>query len=167
MTRVLGNLLAVALTAVAQLVVAPRLAVLGVKPDFLLLGVVGAALCRGAVTGCLLGLGAGLAEDIVVGQYLGVRAVSFALVGLAVAGARTRMFGDQPVVPVVAALGGTALAELTSWAIWRVLGVPLPLGAGLVQVVLPACLYNGLIAPLYPGWWVRRAQAGHEVRSGA
>ncbi|MEW6545298.1 MAG: rod shape-determining protein MreD [Bacillota bacterium] len=167
MTRVLAAVGMVALVAVFQLGAAPRLAVLGVKPDFLLLAVIGFALCRGTVAGCLLGAGAGLVEDIVAGQYLGVRALSFALVGLGTARARARIFGDQPLVPVVAAVGGTVLAELASWAMWRILGLPLPLGTGLVRVVLPASLYNGLIAPLIPGWWVRREQRGHEVRAGA
>ncbi|MBC7340279.1 MAG: rod shape-determining protein MreD [Firmicutes bacterium] len=167
MRPVLGAVALVAAAGVLQLGVAPRMAVLGVKPDFLLLTVIGLALCRGTVAGGLAGAGAGLLEDIVVGQFLGVRAAAFALVGLGVARARTRLFGDQPLVPVAAALGGAALAEMASWALWRAAGLPLPLGQGLIRVVLPACLYNGLLAPLFPGWWVRRVQARAGVNSGA
>lgn len=167
MGRLLGAAGLLALATVIQAGMAPRLAVLGVKPDLLLLAVVGYALTRGTLAGCLLGAAAGMVEDAMVGQYLGVRALALTLVGLVSARAATRFFGDQPLVPVVAAVGGTVLAELTSWAVWRALGVPLPLGVGLARVILPSSLYNGLVAVFFPGWWVRRAQRAHGVRAGA
>jgi rod shape-determining protein MreD len=165
--RRLGAVGLLALVTVLQVTLAPRAAVLGIKPDLLLLTVVGCALTRGSVAGCLVGAAAGTVEDVMVGQYLGVRALALALVGLLTARAATRFFGDQPLVPVVAALGGTALAELTTWVLWRVVGLPLPLGTGLARVVLPSCLYNGLVAVLFPGWWVRRARGGSGVGVGA
>lgn len=165
--RLLGALGLLVLVTVLQVAVAPRAAVLGIKPDLLLLTVVGCALTRGTLAGCLVGAAAGAVEDVMVGQYLGVRALAFALVGLVTARAATRFFGDQPLVPVVAALGGTALAELTAWGLWRVVGFPLPLGTGLVRVILPSCLYNALVAVLFPGWWVRRAKGGLGVGTGA
>jgi len=165
--RLLGAVGLLGVMTVLQVAVAPRAAVGGIKPDLLLLTVVGYALTRGSLAGCLVGAAAGAVEDFVLGQYLGVRALAFALVGLLTARAATRFFGDQPLVPVVAALGGTALAELTAWALWRVAGLPLPLGTGVARVILPSCLYNALVAVLFPGWWVRRAKGGLGVGTGA
>lgn len=167
MRRVLEAAGVVILATIVQLGVAPWLAVLGVKPDFLLLGVIGFALNRGTLGGSLLGAAAGLVEDIVVAQYLGVRALAFALAGLVTAQVRARMFGDQPLVPVVAALGGTVLVELVSWAVWSMLGLPLPLGTSLVRVIIPAGLYNALLAPVLLGRWVVGGPWRHEVRPGA
>lgn len=165
--RLLGAVALLFLVAVLQVAVAPRAAVLGIKPDLLLLTVVGYALTRGSLAGCLVGAAAGALEDVMVGQFVGVRALAFALAGLLTARAATRFFGDQPLVPVVGALGGTVLAEMTAWGLWRVLGLPLPLGAGLLRVVLPSCLYNALVAAVFPGWWVRRARGGLGVPAGA
>lgn len=163
MKLVLWGLVALLVGGVCQFGVAPYLAVLGNKPDFLLLMVVGAALRRGMLAGGWLGGAAGLWEDFFAGQCLGARALGMALAGMATGYARDKVFRDQPLVPVGAALGATALCELTSWAVWRAAGFPLPLGAGLARVTLPVCLYNALLAPFLLGWVWRR----EEVSAGA
>ncbi|HHY93971.1 MAG TPA: rod shape-determining protein MreD [Firmicutes bacterium] len=160
--RQLGKgLLAILAGAVLQFGLAPRVGISGARPDFLLLLVVAWALRRGMVSGLLMGAGAGFLEDAVLGQYLGVRTLAMAVAGVATGYAQRKVFGDQPLVPVTATLGASLLCETLSWLWWRAAGVPLPFWRGLVQVVIPVSLYNGLLTPLLLGWWWRfRANRG-------
>lgn len=151
MRKAAGILLMLMLVGLAQFGLAPRLAVLGIKPDFLLLAVVAGALRQGAGAGAWQGAWAGFLEDVFVGQYLGTRAFAMAAAGLLTGYARTRVFGDQPLVPVTAALCASGVCEMFTWSCWRAVGLALPFWAGLVQVIVPVSIYNALLAGVILG----------------
>ena len=162
MRKAAGVLLMLMVVGLAQFGLAPRLAVLGVKPDFLLLFVVARALRQGAVAGAWQGACAGFLEDVFLGQYLGARAFAMAAAGLITGYVRTRVFGDQPLVPVTAALVASGICEMVTWSCWRAVGLALPFWAGFWQVMVPVSIYNALLAGVILGG-IRYGSPQHEV----
>ncbi len=151
MKKAAGLLLVLMAAGVVQFGFSSRLAVLGIKPDFLLITVVAGALRQGMGAGAWQGAIAGFLEDVFVGQYLGTRAFAMAVAGMLVGYARTRVFGNQPLVPVTAALGASGVCELITWACWRMAGVGLPFWNGILLVMVPVSIYNALLAGLILG----------------
>ncbi len=64
-----------------QIAVAPLLAFSDVHPDFMLLGVILAAMRHGAVPAILTGFLAGLVQDVAVSELYGLQALSKAVAG--------------------------------------------------------------------------------------
>lgn len=82
------------------------------RPDLVILVVAAAALMRGPVTGALVGLAGGWLIDLVPpgGEPLGASAISYALAGALMGGAR-RWGPWSPLVPWLAAVGGAVVIQ--------------------------------------------------------
>jgi rod shape-determining protein MreD len=130
---------AVWLTAlVADVGVAPHLAVGGAAPDLLLLSVVAVAARRGARAGAAFGFAAGLGADLFVATPLGTSALVFTLVGHVLG--RSGRSIILSFVGVGAGRLGVALVATT------VAGVPFPDAQGLLHIAAVAVVS----APLGP-----------------
>lgn len=139
-----------------------RMKLMGVKPDLLLVAVVLFALARGARPAARLGFVFGLSEDLLIGKYIGLNALSKASIGYLVGLGENRLYKDNPLIPVAGLFTGTIVYEV----IYLVLG---GLGGmhtepeGFLRVVLPAAMYNSLVALiLYPRF--RRQVSGAWLR---
>src|SRR5207245_1628886 len=95
---------------VLQSTLLDRVAVLGVKPDLVLLLTVHAALSRGPIAAMLIGYGAGMLQDALGGGVLGSGAWSDALCGAVVGSFRGTMFRDHLTTHVAVALFATWVA---------------------------------------------------------
>ena len=82
--NVMRLFVAVALTLAGQLVLAPKMAIAGVRPDFLVLLLVILALRTGPAGGALLGFTIGILQGLIVPETLGMDALAKAVVGWAV-----------------------------------------------------------------------------------
>ena len=79
--RVAKYLLMFAFFLALQFIVAPMLVIDEVQPDFLLIGVIVAALRHGAIPAIFTGFWTGLAQDAVVSHLLGLEALSKSVAG--------------------------------------------------------------------------------------
>jgi len=126
--------------------VLPHLAVFGIKPDLLMVVVACWGLLYGPEEGFAAGLAAGLAQDLTSAGYLGLFALSKALVGLAMGIIQSKIFKESVWV-ATAAVGVAVLAhEVVIWLFLRVLGVPAP-AVDILTVALPGTLYSMVLSP--------------------
>jgi rod shape-determining protein MreD len=79
--RVAKYLLMFSFFLALQIIVAPLLAIDDVQPDFLLIGVMVAALRHGAIPAIVTGFWTGLAQDAVVSHLFGLEALSKSIAG--------------------------------------------------------------------------------------
>jgi len=124
-----------------------HLAVLGVKPDLLMVVVACWGLLYGPRAGFVAGMVTGLAQGVMLGQYIGLFALVKALVGFAVGVVESKIFKENIWVPTVA-VGAAVLAhEFLVWLCLKVLGVPTP-AVTILTVAVPGSVYSMLAAPL-------------------
>lgn len=136
---------AVALTLLGQLTLAPKIALFGIEPDFLVLLLVILALRTGPVVGALLGFTIGILQGLVVPETLGMDALAKCVVGWAVGKVSPTLAMEGP--PLYFAL--PALAVLAHDLIYLVCLTRLDVlrvGEAFVLRSLPIAVYTGLIS---------------------
>lgn len=136
---------AVAVTLVAQLAFVPRMAIMGIAPDFVVLLVVLVALRVGPSGGAVLGFVVGLLQGMLAPETLGLDALSKTLVGWAVGKLSSSLAIEGPalyfglVAVSVLAHDLVYLIGLTQLDVARLLGL-------FVTHSLPAAVYTGLVS---------------------
>lgn len=148
MSRVLayGSLLVVAgLVQAAWLV---RVEISGAILDPLLPIAVAVGVLRGAESGAVVGLAAGLLQDLLSGGPLGVNGLSKLVVGFASGLFERSIYIENPLLPAVATFAGTLLSEFLLVIVGGVTG----LGEFVWSVTLPRAIVqavlNSAVAPL-------------------
>ena len=121
------------------------LSVVGATPDLPLILTVLIALRRGPETGCLVGFGAGLLQDVAGGGLLGVQALTNALAGFAMGSLVGRLWVSKPVVQVPGLVLLTLAEGLARFFILQLFHFPASLGDVLLHVILPQAFYNGFV----------------------
>lgn len=144
--RALRILAALWIAIVLQTVLAPAIAVLGVRPDFPLLVVLLVALREGPAGGALAGFVAGLFVDLSSTRMLGITSAGNSVVAFAVGTVSDRIVGDSRVARAIVVLFAVALRDV-------VLALLLaPVGGGFARPLLlaavPGGLYTALLSPL-------------------
>lgn len=154
---------AVGLTLVGQLVIAPKVAVLGIEPDFLVLLLVILALRTGAGGGALIGFGIGILQGLVVPETLGMDALAKCIVGWFVGKVAPKLALEGPLLyfglPAVALLAHdliylvclTRLDVVRLAEIFALRSVPIAIYTGVLSVVV------GLVSDLALGGVLTRA----------
>jgi rod shape-determining protein MreD len=134
---------------VLQSTVAPRLEVLGARPDWVLVVVVFLAMHAASREGIIASWMIGLCADLMTLERLGFLAVSYGLVAMAVASVRDYLFRRRAMTQFVTTLVACLMVRL-AWTVYvRVLydpgeGVLMSLGVD----VLLASVYTALWAPI-------------------
>lgn len=123
----------------------------GVKPNLLLVGVVLVTCAAGFEAGILWAFVGGVVANLLIPEPLG--SIPFAmLVVAAFVGGGARLLGRLVwVYPVLAAFGGSILADVVSLTVSRLVGSPLS-SAIPFELILPAAALNAAICGLllYP-----------------
>ncbi|MGB9887239.1 MAG: rod shape-determining protein MreD [Moorellales bacterium] len=130
---------------------------LGAPADLLLVGTVLEALFGGSRRGALVGVGYGLAQDLLAGTYPGLHALVKGLIGFIIGEARRHFFQEHPLLPALAVLAAT-LMEGVGHTLAGVLALwgrfPWPpthlLPEGLVNVVVGLAVYWAFYRPGRP-----------------
>ena len=135
-------------SGVAGTTLAPALRIADVTPDIGLIVVVLLALRRGPEFGCVGGFVAGLLQDAASGGFLGVQALTKAVVGFAIGLAGARLAVQQPAVQVLGIVLLTVAEGVIRFGLLRLVGFPAAFGEVLVYLVLPQALYNGFLGAL-------------------
>ena len=140
---------AMILLGAAQGALAHRMTIGQISPDFLIAATAAIGLLLGPTAGTLAGMLAGLAHGSITGVGLGSFMASRALVGCLAGSAKSHVFHDNPLVPLVGGIVGTLVAE----SVFVLLNPPARLGEWFAPLPLIA-IYNGIIA--VPTYWVLR-----------
>jgi len=149
--------------ALLQSTVMPRVTLLGVHPDLMLMTVTSWSLLRGAEAGMLWALIGGVIMDLFSGAPFGVCTLSLLIVSFLSGLGERSIFRFDLLIPILAipvaslAYGGVTLALLS------VLGWPVEWGESLTQVILPCALINTLGMPaVYLGMRMLHRRTGRE-----
>jgi rod shape-determining protein MreD len=136
------------ITAVAQTTILAWVTIFSVRIDLFLIVVVSFGLLKGRKSGLAIGFIAGLIQDIFVGRFIGLHAVSKMIVGYLLGLMEQKVFKENLFVSVVAVFLGTLMAEFIIWFISLFLFWHYPFLNAVKQVILPSALVNAIFAPL-------------------
>lgn len=134
-----------------QTTLAPHVRIVGVQPDFLLIVVVIYGFIEGPVVGSVCGFFAGLLQDMLLMTTLGLNALSKTILGYLSGMIEQNLFSENFVMPMLAIFAATLLNESIVIALRVTLGESIsPVVAGR-SIVVPAAIYNAVLAGLsYP-----------------
>ena len=140
----------VALLAFAQTVVVPLLAFRGAVPSLVTIAVVLYASRVGARRGAMLGLPAGLLEDIFAGTG-GCWTIATTIVALLVGGFSRRMFvAEGAFVPAMLCAAAVLVRDLIFWSVMRIEGFP----PGFATAHAHAALWSALLTAVVAFAWL-------------
>lgn len=151
MNKWFSSAIALAAAFVLQASLAPRLAILGVVPNFMFLVVVTIALTQGPVAGGVSGFAGGLLFDLLGSGLVGPYALVLAVVGYVAGMLSANLFAEGWLLPVsVVAVAGLA-TEVAHGIVLVVLGTGIQFWHELVVVMLPSAIYHTALAVIvYP-----------------
>jgi rod shape-determining protein MreD len=133
--------------AILQVTLAPRLDLLGVFPNLVLLAVVGWTLVRGAAAGIRWAIVGGLLLDLVAPGPLGVHALAL-VVAAYLCGFQQRSFAPDPVLlPGAAGALATVAYNLVLVGLSELGAHPVALLPVLKVWVVPSALYDAALMP--------------------
>jgi len=143
--------------ALAQTTLSPRLTLLGVQSNLMLLAVLSWSLLRGRREGMVWAFGGGMLLDMLSGASFGISTLSLLLVSsLAGLGEvtifRVGAFRETPLLPLplVASFAGSLLHDLTFLTILQLMGWAVDWPTALWRLMLPSAgLNTALMPPVY------------------
>ncbi len=138
--------LVIVLFVVVQQTLMLDLRVGGVHPDIMILLPIVAGLVGGPSRGASMGFAAGLVADLFLPTPFGLSALVATLIGFAVGVATLALDRTSRWLPVVAALGGSAVYEIVYALLGSVLGQPQMVHVDLLRVVVVVSLTNAVLA---------------------
>jgi rod shape-determining protein MreD len=118
----------------------------GVHPDIMVLLPIVAGIIGGPGRGATIGFGTGLVADLFLPTPYGLSALVGCLLGFGVGLATIALDRTAWWLAPVAALGGSALYELTYGALGSVLGQPQMLHVALARIVVVVSVTNAVVA---------------------
>jgi rod shape-determining protein MreD len=144
-----GGLLAVA--GLVQVAWLARVEISGAILDPLLPIAVAVGILRGAEYGGVLGLAAGLLQDLLGGGPLGVNGLTKMVVGFASGLFERSIYIENPLLPAVATFAGTLLSEALLLTVGQVTGLSGTVAASAPRVLTQAVLNAALAPALFRG----------------
>ena len=126
----------------------PRITLLGVHPDLMLMAVTSWSLLRGSQEGMLWALVGGVMTDLFSGGPFGVTTLSLLVVGFLSGLGEKTVFRFDLLVPILVIPLATLAYDGVLLALLSMLGWPSQWGANFVQIILPSALVNTLGMPL-------------------
>ena len=132
------------LVLVVQSAVIAELQIWGVHGEIVILVPIAAGLTIGPDRGAVAGFIAGMAVDLLVTTPFGLNALTYSLVGYGVGAFQAGVLRSSRSLPIVAAVGGTALGIVFFALAATVVGQEGLLRGELGRIVLVASVMNGL-----------------------
>ncbi len=155
MRRALPSVVAVLAAAVLQAGLAPHLAIRGVVPNVMLLVVVTIALVTGPGRGAAVGFAAGLTFDLLGTVAVGPMALVLTVVGYLAGLLHEAMFAEGWLLPLTVVAVSSLASEVLYGLVLDLIGFGVAFWATLVTKMLPAAMYNTVLALLVYPWLAR------------
>ncbi len=134
------------------------LSIMGAKPDLILVVLISYSLAADPIVGATLGFVAGLIHGSFVGLSLGSFMVTRTITGFLAGLANTRLFSENPFVPVLSAIWLTFVCE----GLFLLGNPPLSLSLA-IRKVIGECIANG-IATLLVYYLMRHMEVSRKIR---
>jgi rod shape-determining protein MreD len=131
---------------------------MGAKPDLVLVVLIGFALAADPVFGAMLGFFAGLITGSAVGLSLGSFICTRTITGFLAGVVTTRLFSENPIVPMFSAAWLTLVNELLF-----LLANPRLSPAAAFRTIGGECIYNALLA-LIIYWFLKHMETRRKIR---
>ncbi len=142
-------LLLLGVALLLQTTILEQVAIIGVKPDLVMLLTILNSFLLGTREGAFLGFAGGIIEDLFAGSYIGLNALSKMTAGYLAGAVGVRLNRENtPVaagVTFVSAVAGLVVHYLLSLS----LGIYIPVFYALFRVAFPTAFYTALLAPLF------------------
>jgi len=142
-------LLLLGVALLLQTTILEQVAVIGVKPDLVMLLTILNGFLLGTREGAFLGFAGGLIEDLLVGSYIGLNALSLMAAGYLAGAVGVRLNREHTSV----AVGVTFISVMTGLIVYYLLslflGIYIPVFFALFRVALPTAFYTALLAPFF------------------
>jgi len=141
-----GAIIVVAL--VIQLTLINSVAILGLKPDLIMVVVVVFSLLKGEKEGIISGFASGLLQDIFSTSLLGINALAKTVIGFTCGILKEKIFHEHIlfIIPVITFIASFMQSILIFWLL-RAFGIEYNLTWSLKQIALPEALYSSLLSP--------------------
>ena len=139
---------ALVIVAMLQSTVMPRIMVLGVHPDLMLLVVTSWSLLRGAHEGMFWALVGGIAVDLFSGAPFGVFTLSLLIASFLSSLGERNVFRLDLLIPILVIPLATLVQNAMMLGLLWVLREPANWGAGFARVIFPAMLVNTISMPV-------------------
>lgn len=136
-----------ALVTILQTSIVPVILPGQVRPDLILMTVVGWGIVHGSGQAVLWGLGGGIMLDLMSGSPFGLQAATLGAIGLLSDVLQTNFFRSNIFVPLVSIFIATLLYHISQAALMQTLGYPVNWGNYMLGVVLPTTLLNTGLMP--------------------
>ena len=151
--------------ALLQSTVMPKITVLGVHPDLVLMAVTSWSLLRGAEEGMLWALVSGVILDLLSGAPFGVYSLALLTIGFAAGLGQRNILRVDILAPIVVIPLATLAYLLITMTLLSILGWEMAWGARVGAVVLPSILVNSLGMPFVylPARLLHRRVAREEI----
>ena len=132
----------------------------GTLPDMVLVFVVFFSIVNGAAKGTVYGFLCGLLEDLYLGRFIGINAISKALTGFMVGKLQGGFFRENVMVGAIAVVLGTLLNAAALLVLSRIAFPSFHIDTQFALGVFYQIIYNVILAaPLY-GWYYRSSRIG-------
>ncbi len=136
----------------------PQIAILGAKPDLVLVVLIAFSLAKEPEFGATLGFFAGLFQGAQVGQSLGSFMFTRTLTGFFAGLVTTRLFSENPIVPALSAVGLTIICETMF-----LLANPVYDFSRVLRTLVGESLANGIIS-VFVYWIIRWFSTSRKIR---
>jgi rod shape-determining protein MreD len=140
--------LLLAAIVLAQTTLSPRLALMGVQPNLMLLAILSWSLLRRGREGMLWAFAGGILLDMVSGAPLGASSISLLLVSFVSGLGEVSVFRTSLSLPLLVSLVGSLLHDAVFLAVLALMGWSVDWPASLWRVMLPAAGLNTAFMPL-------------------
>ncbi len=150
---------------IAQVMLAPHLALFGAVPSFPVLVVITLAIVEGPQAGAVSGFAAGLMLDLLGTSPVGAWALVLVIVGYLAGLLQENLFAEGWLMPFTVAIVAGVLAELSYLIVLQVIGSAPEFWRSLWTVVLPRGIYNTVLALLLYPWLARFLRSDQSMKS--
>jgi len=144
----------------------PRVIILGVKPELMLMVIASWSLLRGTKEGLVWAFIGGICLDLFSGVSFGTMTIALLTVSFIAGLGESSVFRTPIVLPLVVALITTPVYDLVILVILALTGHPVVWLDSLTRIVLPSAVVNALLMPLifWPLQWLHRKTGREEMR---
>lgn len=125
------------------------IAINGIKPDVVMIFVIFNGFLLGPREGAFLGYAGGIIQDLFVGSYLGLNALTLMLAGFLSGVCGERLYKENSlIVAVVTFFSSTASLSLY-YILLRYLNINIHFIPAFLQIIIPTAFYSMLVVPLF------------------
>jgi len=151
-------LLMVGAAVLLQTTVLEYAAIMGIKPELVMLIAIFNGFLLGAREGAFLGFAGGVIEDLVSGSYIGLNALSCMVAGYLAGSGGERFFKENILVSTGIAFFSAAAGLTANYLLLMHAGIYLPALHAFLRVIFPSAAYTAVLLPLLFGRALRSFQ---------